>query len=75
MNRHALTDREWGRLAPLLPPRPRKGRPPKAHRLILDALLWLARTGDTQHAPISRYCAIRRYARLNEPHDTRGLAQ
>ena len=45
MNRHALTDREWGRLAPLLPPRPRKGRPPKAHRLILDALLCLARTG------------------------------
>ena len=45
MNRHTLTDREWGRLAPLLPPRPRKGRPPKAHRLILDALLWLARTG------------------------------
>ena len=45
MNRHALTDREWGRLAPLLPPRPRTGRPPKDHRLIIDALLWLARTG------------------------------
>ena len=45
MDRHALTDREWGRLAPLLPPRPHKGHPAKDHRLILDALLWLSRTG------------------------------
>jgi transposase len=45
MQRHGLTDREWLRLAPLLPPRSRKGRPPKDHRLILDALLWLDRTG------------------------------
>ena len=45
MTRHGLTDREWRRLAPLLPPRPRKGRPLRDHRLILDALLWLARTG------------------------------
>ena len=39
MNRHALTNREWGGLAPLLPRRPRTGRPPKDHRLIIDALL------------------------------------
>jgi transposase len=45
MARHGLTDREWMRLAPLLPPRSRKGRPPKDHRQILDALLWLDRTG------------------------------
>ena len=45
MARCGLTDREWMRLAPLLPPRSRKGRPPKEHRLILDALLWLGRTG------------------------------
>ena len=45
MNRHVLTDREWGRLALLLPPRSRKGRPPKDHRRIIDALLWLGRTG------------------------------
>jgi transposase len=45
MTRHGLNDRELRRLAPLLPPRSRKGRPPKDHRLILDALLWLARTG------------------------------
>jgi transposase len=44
MSRHALTDREWGRLEPLLPKR-RMGRPPKDHRTIIDALLWLDRTG------------------------------
>ncbi len=41
MQRHGLSDGEWARLDPLLPPRSRKGRPPKDHRLVLDALLWL----------------------------------
>jgi transposase len=45
MQRHGLTDLEWMRLRPLLPPKARTGRPPKDHRLILDALLWLAWTG------------------------------
>ncbi len=44
MHRHALNDREWMRLRPLLPQR-RTGRPPRDHRLILDALLWLGKTG------------------------------
>jgi transposase len=43
--RHGLTDREWTRLSPLLPLRARTGRPPKDHRTIIDALLWLGRTG------------------------------
>ena len=45
MGRHGLTDREWARLEPLLPPKPSTGRPPKDRRLILDALLWLGKTG------------------------------
>ena len=45
MPRHDLIEREWVRLKPLLPQRARTGRPPKDHRLILDALLWLAKTG------------------------------
>jgi transposase len=45
MARCGLTDGEWARLEPLLPGRRRKGRPPKSHQLILDALLWLGRTG------------------------------
>ena len=40
-----LSDAEWARLEPLLPPRPVTGRPPKDHRPVLNALLWLARTG------------------------------
>src|SRR5215207_9421682 len=45
MHRHVLPDREWNLLAPLLPSRSRTGRAPKNHRTIIDALLWLARTG------------------------------
>ena len=39
MERHALADREWKVLAPLLPRRARTGRSPKEHRAIIDALL------------------------------------
>ncbi len=45
MRRHELTDSEWQRLEPLLPPRARTGRPPKEHRTIINALLWLAKAG------------------------------
>ncbi len=45
MRRHELTDAEWQRLEPLLPPQARTGRPPKEHRTIINALLWLAKTG------------------------------
>lgn len=46
MARHELTDEQWERLAPLLPPqKPHVGRPNKDHRLILNALLWLLATG------------------------------
>jgi transposase len=44
MSRHELTDREWARLEPLLP-KPRRGRPPKDHRTIINALVWLGKTG------------------------------
>ena len=46
MNRHELTNREWQRLEPLLPPeRPRTGRPNHHHRTILNGILWVLRTG------------------------------
>ena len=45
-NPRELTDAQWAKLAPLLPPqRPRMGRPPKDHRLIVEAIVWLDRTG------------------------------
>jgi transposase len=42
VRRHALSDREWAQLWPHLPPR-RPGT--RDHRTIIDALLWLAKTG------------------------------
>lgn len=43
---YRLTDAEWARLEPLLPVyRPGRGRPAAPHRRVLDALIWLARTG------------------------------
>jgi transposase len=44
--RHDLTDAQWRRLAPLLPPqRPRTGRPANDHRTVLNGILWILRTG------------------------------
>jgi len=46
MNRHELSDEQWARLAPLLPPaRPVTGRPNKDHRTIVNAILWRLTTG------------------------------
>ncbi len=46
MTRHHLSDAQWAKVQPHLPPRkPGAGRPRKDDRLILDALLWLLRTG------------------------------
>jgi transposase len=46
MSRGDLTDEQWERLRPLLPPqKARRGRPPKNHRQIVNGLLWLNRTG------------------------------
>src|SRR3712207_9464285 len=46
VKRYELTDRQWQRLAPLLPvQRPRTGRPNHDHRRILNGILWVHRTG------------------------------
>jgi transposase len=46
MPRYDLTDKEWARVTPLLPPeRPRTGRPNHDHRRILNGMLWIGRTG------------------------------
>jgi len=40
--RHGLSDDQWARVAPFLPPeRGRRGRPSKGNRLMLDAMLWM----------------------------------
>ena len=46
MGRYELTDAQWERLKPLLPPeKPRTGRPNHDHRRILNGILWIDRTG------------------------------
>jgi transposase len=46
MKRHALSDAQWARLAPHLPPqRPRTGRPSHDHRRVTDGILFRLKTG------------------------------
>jgi transposase len=51
-----LSDRQWTRLRPLLPPqKPRTGRPANDHRTVLNGILWLLRTGSPWRALPERY--------------------
>jgi transposase len=46
MGRHELTDDQWARLAPLLPPlKPWSGRSNLDHRQMLNGILWIGKTG------------------------------
>jgi transposase len=46
MNRGDLTNTQWERLQPLLPPQtPKTGRPAVDHHCILNGILWILRTG------------------------------
>ena len=46
MNRRDITNEQWERLRPLLPPqKPHRGRPNVDHRRIINGILWLDRTG------------------------------
>jgi transposase len=42
-----LSDAEWARIKPLLPPqKPHTGRPAHDHRAIVSGILWVERTGE-----------------------------
>jgi len=46
MKRGDLTNEQWDRLQPLLPPeKPSTGRPSLSHRQVLNGILWVLRTG------------------------------
>lgn len=46
MGRGDLTNEQWERLKPLLPPqKPRTGRPANDHRTVMNGILWILRTG------------------------------
>lgn len=56
MRRRELTDKQWERLKPLLPPqKPRTGRPSRDHRTIVDGILWVLRTGAPWRGLPERY--------------------
>ena len=56
METSELTDAQWERLRPLLPPqKPRTGRPANDHRIVLDGILWVLRTGSPWRALPERY--------------------
>jgi transposase len=41
-----MSDEEWGFFQPFVIERgPKRGRPPRDHRLVLDGVFWIARTG------------------------------
>jgi transposase len=44
--RGLMIDEEWAFFAPfMVESGPKRGRPPKDHRLVLDGVFWIARTG------------------------------
>ena len=45
MPRHQLTDDEWDLIKGLFPAPRTTGRPPRCRRQIVDAILWILRTG------------------------------
>ena len=47
MARDLMSDKEWAFFAPfVIETGPKRGRPPKDHRRVLDGVFWIARTGS-----------------------------
>ena len=67
--RYELTDEQWAKLAPLLPPeRGRPGKPAKDHRQIVNGILWKLSSGAPWRDLPERYgpwstvhCRFRRW--------------
>lgn len=56
MNRRDLSDQQWARLAPILPPiKPPTGHPNLDHRPIINGMLWINRTGAPWRELPERY--------------------
>ena len=49
LRRYELTDEEWNRIAPLLPPENsgKQGHPQKCSRTILNGIVWIGREAST----------------------------
>ena len=63
MGRGDLTDQQWHQLELLLPPQiPKTGRPNKDHRIIINGILWVLRTGAPWRDLPQRYDSWRTVA-------------
>jgi transposase len=51
----ALTPERWEHLRPLLPQQAATGRPAVEHRLIVEGILWIMRTGSAWRALPERF--------------------
>jgi len=57
MKRHRLTDEQWDLIADLFPPPADTGRPPKDRRMVVDAILWIMRSGAAwRDLPENEFC-------------------
>jgi transposase len=69
MARGDLTQEQWERLRPLLPPqKPKTGKPAHDHRIVVNGILWKLRTGAPWRDMPERYgswstvhCRLRRW--------------
>lgn len=65
-----LTDKDWERIAPLLPVAAGPGRPWRGHRQVLNGILWRLETGSTWREIPERYgpwqTCYERFKRWNE---------
>ena len=57
MNNYDITDEQWKRLEPLLPPENtgKKGRPRKDNRMMLNGMLWMNHSGAQWRQLPKRY--------------------
>lgn len=57
LRRYELTDQEWNRIKDLLPPEKsgKRGRPSKDNRMILNTMVWIARSRAPQRDLPERY--------------------
>lgn len=58
--RYELSDAQWEQIKNMIP-RAKTGRPPKVDRLMLNTMLWLARSGAAWADIPERYGPIRVY--------------
>jgi len=45
MRRHALSDKQWDRISGFFPKNGNRGNQWKDHRLMIDAMIWILKTG------------------------------